>query len=33
MAPTAMISTNQFKNGTHIEVDGTIYRILEFQHV
>jgi elongation factor P len=27
------ISTNQFKNGTHIEVDGTIYRILEFQHV
>jgi elongation factor P len=28
-----LISTNQFKNGTHIEVDGTIYRILEFQHV
>ena len=28
-----MISTNQFKNGTHIEVDGTIYRIVEFQHV
>ena len=28
-----MISTNQFKNGTHIEVDGTIYRIIEFQHV
>ena len=28
-----MISTNQFKNGTHIEVDGTIYRIMEFQHV
>jgi elongation factor P len=28
-----MISTNQFKNGTHIEVDGSIYRILEFQHV
>jgi elongation factor P len=27
------ISTNQFRNGTHIEVDGTIYRILEFQHV
>jgi elongation factor P len=27
------ISTNQFKNGTHIEVDGSIYRILEFQHV
>jgi len=28
-----MISTNQFKNGTHIEVEGTIYRIVEFQHV
>jgi elongation factor P len=28
-----VISTNQFKNGTHIEVDGAIYRILEFQHV
>lgn len=28
-----MISTNQFKNGTHIEVDGTIYRIMDFQHV
>jgi elongation factor P len=28
-----MISTNQFKNGAHIEVDGAIYRIVEFQHV
>ena len=28
-----MISTNQFKNGTHIEVDGKIFKILEFQHV
>ena len=28
-----MISTNQFKNGAHIEVDGTVYRIMEFQHV
>jgi elongation factor P len=28
-----VISTNQFKNGTHIEVDGTIFKILEFQHV
>lgn len=28
-----MISTNQFKNGMHIEVDGAVYRILEFQHV
>jgi elongation factor P len=28
-----VISTNQFKNGSHIEVDGSTYRILEFQHV
>ncbi len=28
-----MISTNQFKNGSHIEVDNAIYRIVEFQHV
>ena len=28
-----MISTNQFKNGAHIEVEGTIYRIVDFQHV
>jgi elongation factor P len=28
-----VISTNQFKNGAHIEVDGDIYRIVEFQHV
>ena len=27
------ISTNQFKNGIHIEVDGTIFKIVEFQHV
>jgi elongation factor P len=27
------LSTNQFKNGNHIEVEGTIYKILEFQHV
>ena len=27
------ISTNQFKNGNHIEVDGTIFKIMEFQHV
>jgi elongation factor P len=27
------ISTNQFKNGTHIEIDGKIWKILEFQHV
>jgi elongation factor P len=29
----AVISTNQFKNGTHIEVDGRVFRIVEFQHV
>ncbi|HEY1284613.1 MAG TPA: elongation factor P [Solirubrobacterales bacterium] len=28
-----MISTNQFKNGSHIEIDGAIFKILEFQHV
>jgi len=28
-----MISTNQFKNGNHIEVDGTVFKIIEFQHV
>jgi elongation factor P len=28
-----LISTNQFKNGNHIEVDGTIFRVQEFQHV
>ncbi len=28
-----MISTNQFKNGAHIEVDSQIYRIVDFQHV
>jgi len=27
------ISTNQFKNGNHIEVEGTIFKILEFRHV
>ena len=28
-----MISTNQFKGGNHIEVDGVVFKILEFQHV
>ncbi|HEY8501462.1 MAG TPA: elongation factor P [Solirubrobacterales bacterium] len=27
------ITTNQFKNGTHIEIDGKIWKIIEFQHV
>jgi elongation factor P len=28
-----VISTNQFKNGTHIEIDGQVWKIVEFQHV
>ena len=28
-----MVSTNQFKNGSHIEIDGTVFKILDFQHV
>jgi elongation factor P len=28
-----VISTNQFKNGAHVEIEGTIYRIVDFQHV
>jgi len=28
-----VISTNQFKNGAHVEIDGVIYRIVDFQHV
>src|SRR5437016_5300115 len=27
------ISTNQFRNGNHIDVDGTVFKIVEFQHV
>jgi elongation factor P len=27
------ISTNQFKNGMHVEVDGTVFKIVDFQHV
>jgi elongation factor P len=27
------ISTNQFKNGNHIDVDGVVFKIVEFQHV
>ena len=30
---SVVISTNQFKNGTHIEVDGTIFKVVSFQHV
>jgi elongation factor P len=28
-----VIATNQFKNGMHVEVDSTVFRIVEFQHV
>ena len=28
-----MISTNQLKSGNHIEVDGTIFKVMDFQHV
>jgi elongation factor P len=28
-----VVSTNQFKNGMHIELDGAVWRIVEFQHV
>ncbi len=28
-----MISTSNFKNGSHIEVDGQVFRIIDFQHV
>jgi elongation factor P len=28
-----LISTNQFKNGSHIEIDGSVFKIVEFQHV
>jgi elongation factor P len=31
--PDMAISTNQFKNGNHIEIDGAVFKILEFQHV
>ena len=28
-----VITTNQFKNGNHIEVEGTIFKVVGFQHV
>src|ERR687887_2187143 len=27
------VNTNQFKNGMHIELEGGVWRIVEFQHV
>jgi elongation factor P len=28
-----VLSTNEFKNGNHIDVEGVVFKILEFQHV
>jgi elongation factor P len=28
-----VVNTNQFRNGMHIELDGGVWRIVEFQHV
>jgi elongation factor P len=28
-----VVSTNQFKNGMHVEIDGTVFKIIESQHV
>ncbi len=28
-----IVNTNQFKNGMHIELEGLVWRIVEFQHV
>jgi elongation factor P len=28
-----VVSTNQFRNGMHVEIDGAVWRIVEFQHV
>ena len=27
------VSTNQFRNGMHVEIDGAVWRIVDFQHV
>jgi elongation factor P len=27
------VATNQFRNGMHVEIDGQVWRIVEFQHV
>ena len=28
-----VVSTNQFRNGMHVKLDGQVWRIVEFQHV
>jgi elongation factor P len=30
---SGVISTNQFRSGSHIDVEGTIFKIVDFQHV
>ena len=32
-AANMSIGTNQFRNGSHIDVEGTVFKIVEFQHV
>jgi elongation factor P len=29
----AFVTTNQFKSGSHIDVDGVVFKIVDFQHV
>ena len=33
LAVAEVVNTNQFRNGMHIEIDGDVWRIVEFQHV
>ena len=28
-----VVSTNEFKNGMHVEIEGSVWRIVDFQHV
>ena len=32
-AGSSQINTNQFKNGNDIDVEGVVFKIVEFQHV
>jgi elongation factor P len=32
-AVAEIVTTNQFRNGMHVELDGDVWRIIEFQHV
>ena len=33
LSSALVVSTNQFKNGMHVEVDGTVFKLIDFQHV